>query len=344
MSIIWNQVSPLRGLIGIKEYLIPILFFYIIRFDLYTIKKSKNIIRLFFIIGLIEVTLVFLQFRAGVSRDMIVGTFGKHQTGILAVFIAGLVSITLSIYYIGQKKRYILLSMLYCVVPILNSAKFFTILVFIPISVICTNILINFKIKQFIVVTTTILITVVSFEALHFKFYNNSILNHFTVRLFEHLENQSDVDAERSGRISAIFYSASTFDSPTKMALGHGPASLRGTLLGEKSNTAVTKKGNPFYGAAGGYYITLFQTGYLGVGLYLVMIFNLWQMARRTFRKSKDDFIKSLSMAFCSILILFVLGELYTMLWFTNFAAFVWIIAGILYHYDISEYSPTPLV
>lgn len=337
VSIIVNHISPLRGLIGIKEYLIPILFFYIIRYDNYNIEKSKNIINLFLIIGVFELVLVFFQFRLGVSRDMIVGTFGKHQTGILAVFVAGLFSITISMYYILKRKRYIYLSMLYCFIPILNSAKFFTILVFIPISVVCANMLIEFKIKQFLIVTTTILITVITFESLHYQFYNNSILNHFTVRLFEHLHNQSDVNSERSGRIAAILYTASTFDSPVTALLGHGPGTLRGSLLGTKSKTAVTSKGNPFYGAAGGYYITLFQSGILGVGLYLCMLYNLWRMGRRTFKKSKNSFIIALSMAFISIIILFVLGELYTMLWFTNFSSFVWILAGILYHFDKSQ-------
>jgi len=332
ISMALNERSYIVSLLGLKDMVIPILIFYIIRYERYNRDYYRYLFNLFIIIGLIQFAVVLFQYGSGIEVDQISGTMGRSSTGNLAIFMVSLISLSYALFQITKKSKYLIYMLCFTLVPILNSTRIFLLLLFVPLFFILITSKVRFRRRHKLMLVVGSILVMTFIVEFNKRVYDQDIIEIFTEKLEKNLTLQTKIIQNRGiGRISSLIYVFASFQNQEDLIFGHGPAALKSTYLGQETGIKKFKRFNPFSGSPSGFSMTLYQWGLSGTILYLLMSLIIVKYNYNYYKRAKLLSDKYLAVAFFSTTTLFIVGELYTSLWFRSNSVLFWIIGGIVY-------------
>lgn len=331
-SIYINNIGIIRGILQLRSYIRFIFIYYIIRsyyISEYILKKQ---LKLIFIISLLQLPIVIIQRLSGSALDLCSGSFGYHQTGVMAVFMSGLILLILLYSEISKKKWVFLLSILFIIPSIVNSASMiFFLVLYAVLFVILYKKNIGNILKYSFLLGFFIIIIILGMKELT----GRNLVNDFVYNFDYIIETQSKERSAKLGRIGALKWVNYEIKTDYKtLLLGLGPGVYRGVLGSSDYYTESLSEGlRNMYVSGYGYSSFLFQWGYLGFMLFVVMVLSLLKgYDKNKIKNNNDILLRTVYYGFPGIIILFILANLYTLLWESvTFGYAFWLISGICY-------------
>lgn len=336
MSVFFNDIYLLKGLLGINDLFRYILVFYIILCQPQDEKFYKNIIYLFIFLGIIQIPLIIYQSKIYTHVDYISGTLGMKYTGVMVLFITSLISIVFNLYINKGNILYLLLGFILAITPILGSARVFPLFfIILIISLVYLSLKYNKKKLYFKRAMSIILIsTLISIITIFTDYISTpAIISEYINRRQHMIDQQIGMDSEKIARFEAISYVAKRFifADIQSFLIGKGPGSLRTHMFRIENDTPFFLSTMPEFGGTGELPKLLIEWGGVGFLLFIILFLDIFKVNMKLIRDSHiDKFWRSISIAFIFIIPLTVIGEAYTDAWNTSYALFFWIIAGII--------------
>jgi len=340
ISAVYNGRHPFSVLLTFRLDLRFILMFYLlVSFNL-SEKFYKTMIKVFLILLVIQLPTALIKYTIYGQGERAIGTYGAWG-GLYSTFLP-LIAISLFVSkYLHEKPRliYLILIFGFIVFSIVGSKKgliyFGPVLVlFILVKLIVTK---STRKKLYKAVSVSIGILVMFIPIIYFIPWlqpaagNPEYLKDF-VSIYELQYTQSGAPAGRIPSIVTTF--ADLSDDPARFLIGYGPGSMLKSYF--KQYDTKEMQSRPIWI---GYGMTEFvqrpiEYGYLGFVLYFLMpLFVFFKMNEKFYRNIDDNYWKSISLGFASILFSYlIIGIFYSTILRGDLAGFIfWFFAAGIY-------------
>jgi len=335
ISVYINNIVIVNGILSFRDYCRFIVIYYLIR--CYSISEKVLIkqIKLIFIISLFQLPIVIIQSLSGKTFDLRSGSFGYHQTGVMAVFMSGVILLILLYSEITQKRRLLLLTILFIIPSIINSANVIFYLVLYSILYI----VLHKKSIKSIINYSILMILLINIIITGIKMITSTNLIDDLIYNFNNIvESQAKERKEKLGRIGALKWSSNEINKNINLLLfGYGPGVYRGSFLNnDYYSDYLFLELNKKYITGYGYSSFIYQWGYLGLIMFIIMIISLLKGYKKSTRiKDIVPLMKAIYLGFPGITILFIMANIYTLLWESiTFGYTFWLISGIVYRLE----------
>ncbi len=323
---------------GFRNYFKFLLLFYVIAFleldDLF----FKKMIRLLIVLAFIQVPVTIIQrywYLGIASGDPIGGTLGSNASGTLTIFLMVIISILFS-FYINRliNGKILLFSIIVLFVPMtLNETKI-TYFLFpaLLIFLLKKSSIKHEKLKSIFTITIfSGLVLIASYNVYKSIFFKNRNINILEYRFIaKYLGNEYT----KSGSLNRI--------AQVKFAHRNVTNQISTTLFGVGPGNAS----DSFFKEGVGYYYKKYETleigsnflskfiwefGYLGLAVFLFILFKLFILADRIYKYSPNPYHKSIALGFEGIIFVLVIASVYSPSFLIDVLGYLfWFIAGYL--------------
>lgn len=303
ISFIMNNYAFPSFLWGIRNnYKVMIMLFFSLSININDI-RLKRIFNLITSVFSLQVIFTIYQYNKGYLMDNIAGTFGDFGTGNLCVFLAVFVSLIVGKYKLKMQRSStsIFMIVLTFIPIVLGEIK----IGFILIPIIVASLLVIYKIdfQSISIIILVIVFSVVSFGyfAKIYPGFSNFFVKDNIVKY-----NSSSYGGESLSRNEALGYISKnalvTFDKKMLgIGIGNGAPNKYEYFQGDYYKNNKKLKYEWFFLP----YYTL-ENGYVGVILFLILIFNVYIDAIKVLRKCKSNQKKLLGFITIGITIIMI--------------------------------------
>ncbi len=340
ISSLINSAGLMVTFAGLRNYFKFFLFFYVIVFLNFDDIFLRKIVRFLIIISFIQVPIAILQrvwYLGQASGDPVGGTLGANTSGTLTLFLLGIISILFALYMnklINERK--LLFSILLLFIPMsINETKitFFLFPVLI-LFLLRKNIFEKHKLKSiFLLIIFSGGIFIGSY--LFYNYIYNEVYQK-NIRIFDYNFTSRYITKEytKTGRLNRL--------AQVKFAHKNIMGDFQKTLLGVGPGNAS----DSFFETWVGYYYRKYPTlkidsvflgrfiweyGYLGLAVFLFILFRLFRLAEKIYDNSKDPFNRSLALGFEGIIVILAATTIYSNSFIIDCLGYLfWFMAGYL--------------
>ena len=362
-SALINQISAMTAFIGLRVLMKYSLLFIVLYSMDFSEKFIKRLFYLLFAIALIQIPVAIIELKFFVPAkvmglwDLITGTFGHNNTGILAVYLLEWIAFLVAIM-VEQRRlrlRLLILILLLTIPPILGEAKAFF-LVLVP--------LILFMLRREWIKRPTLALTIGVFTFLLFWGVDAILVKTgywiagrnpitYVTRMNEIIEKdlagvqkQVGVEKPTEGRFyqmnNALRFATS---SPQALLLGFGPGvGTFSFFAAYEAPTVKYYKAWEVSSASHSLAWILLEYGILGTLLFLVLPFLLYRRAAILHRSDREDY-RILATAFQGLIFLYLADLFVTpVLQDDALGYFFWVTAAIVTQLSYTvETKPAPI-
>jgi len=323
----------------------PLLFIFLNHMPLAK-KFPQKLLKYIFVAIYLQIPIVLIQrfILKGkyLSSDLFTGTLGKGSTGLLAVLMSfGFSIIFARILFNRDVKKNTLILLLLTIPVIIGSGKFgHIVVVLLAISLIVIHMIASKKTSirrlfKYAIIGGIGLITI--FVSLKFIMPLISTRESRTIAVLTNLsEMRRYAFVERNGYIAGklgrITYSYEFIkNNPKTLFFGYGPGTLsKSRFFDEQSEVSriVMAKIGPSVGISD----ILINTGWLGLAIYLYLLYSIFRYFYKIYFFSDNKNLKCFILGFIGVIISFTLSMLYVRPHIDPIVAFTfWTLAGLLY-------------
>jgi len=334
---------------GFRNYFKFILFFYVIvslELDNFFYKKMIRILILF---ALLQVPVTILQryfwYKWQASGDPVGGTLGANTSGTLTLFLMGIISIIFA-FYINKliSGKVLLFYLLLLFIPMtLNETKityflFPTLLIFLLIK----SPIKNKRVKSLFIITIfSGLVLIASYhvyKSIYLKKRNISIFNPSFISRYVGREYWYSGRLNRLAQIK--FASRNVAHSISTALVGVGPGNASDSFFKEAvgyyyRKYEMLKIDSVFLGRF------IWEYGYLGLAIFLFILFKLFILANRVYKYSHTSFHKSIALGFEGMIFILAVATIYSPSFLIDVLGYTfWFIAGylqLIYESDVEN-------
>jgi len=341
-----GEVTPPTILLLLKNYLIYVFLCFALALTRLNEVKLKRMIYVFFGVVLVQVPIVALQYSSELrwgNPDFICGTLGMWGTGqlmILSVMVIGFL-FSFSLIY-AYSKKFILISILVTLSSIYESiaGAAQAIIVYLPATLLFLLLTIGrkkrrrFKIfaQSLFGITVAIFLLMTlhkPFELEVESFLSRSILDLTKTTFSPSVGGERTIDANNPGRLFSLRYNINRLLSEgiRTLLIGKGFGSTKISYFSGLSGSS-TERIFHISQVAG----SLYETGFIGLVLYLFIIVQALKMNRVFSEKIRDPFWKSISLGYNGVIFLHFAGAFYHGIWYSTYSSFpFWFFSGIVF-------------
>lgn len=339
LSAVLNSAGLEVLLFGFRSYFKFVVLFYAVATLAFDDGFLQKMIKLFVLLAFIQIPVAIAQrffYLAVPSGDIVGGTLGVNTSGTLTLFLMSIISLLVAWHLNGLiKARALFASMVLLFIPmVINETK---------ITFIIFPLLLLFLFGQSLIKTLTlrrILVSVVlsvgifyvavlSYNLIYVSFYQKS------AGLFAAEQvNYVALPYTKSGSLNRLAQISFAHDNVTKdwqtAVLGVGPGNASDSFFAMAvgdyfKKYEVLKIDSTFLGRV------IWEYGYLGLAIFMYMLFKLWVLARTINRESNDAFERSIAMGFQGTLLIVAIATIYSgSLIIESLGSLFWFIAGYL--------------
>jgi len=331
-----NSSSPVITALGIRNtFKYPLFFYLLIQLDLDE-KFYKNVIKYFIFLALIQILVTIIQSSiwtpeiekaftaagkgAGYRYDFVTGTLGLGQSGALGLLMVNIICILIGFYLYLKKHIYLILSILLIIPMILGESR--GSILFLPLVLLFLFKRDFFTRKVFLHLLTFGIIGVAILFSIFFisPVKEEGLTRYNPVQIFrEHTESPTI----RRARIKNIMLVNKIVSESRKTQLvGYG--------LGNASPSIFENYTGFIYAEYAWAHInnqqiswTMLELGYLGLMLFFIIIYQVYKINELFFlNQTKDKYWKAISFGFTGIIFIFVIGTIYTSVWYKDIIGF----------------------
>jgi len=329
VSALYNNVSLVTVLLGLRNYFKYILMFYILR----NIEIDEKLYRYFLyaiiILGLLQIpitsvqTMIYGTFGEDVA-DQVVGTLGGKATGAMAILMTFVVSL-LAGFLIQTRNFIYFLGILGCVLPVIFGSGqfgFYTIPIAIMICLLHgSRFNIQNVLKAPIYLVFLVLLTWLAMN------YHDSRYSGNIIKFFSSPSKLYDLNIQLRkegtfGRFQVIKVSNELLlENRFNFLFGFGPGNASESYF----NKYRGKLDKEYAGRKIGgiqYTSIILEFGYIGLLLFLVLYFQLWLQNLKLYKKLTSKFWRGISIGYNGILFAYIAGIIYNPVWFYDVLAF----------------------
>ncbi|MBN1155738.1 hypothetical protein JXB12_12540 [candidate division KSB1 bacterium] len=328
-SALYNNVSFVTMLLGLRNYFKYVLMFYILR----NIEMEEKFYRVFLyvliVLGLLQIPITVVQtiFYGTYGEDVadqVVGTLGWKATGAMAILMTFMVSILTGLLI--QTKNYLyLLGIIGCIFPVIFGSGqfgFYTIpLVILICLIIGSSFTIQNVIKAPIYLAVLVLLTWLAMNY-HDSRYSGNIIDFFSspsklVVLNDQLRKEGTF-----GRYQVIKISHQLLlEDPVNFLFGYGPGNASESYFTKYSGKLDKEyEGRKIGGIQ--YTSIILEFGFVGLILFLLLYLQLWRFNLKLYNKLDSRFWRGISLGYNGILFVYLAGLVYNPVWFYDVLAF----------------------
>ncbi len=339
VSAIYNNVSVITILFGLRKFFKYTVMFYILR----NIEQDGKFYRIFlialFVLAVVQIPVTIAQSIAfGTTgkdvADNVSGTLGGKATGAMALFMSFMISMMIGFYTQERKVIFILLSGMFLIPIILGSGQFGFLIA--PLAaLICWILGHSLTVKN--ILKTPLIISLIIIFILPGINYHDA---RYRGNLLEFLKSPSELFSLNLqtrkegtfGRFQVIEVAHQIlFEHLPQLVIGFGPGNASESYFSEYSGKLEKEyRGFKIWGIQ--YTATVLEFGFLGLLLFLFLFYQLWRTNRQFYHKTKSQFWKSISVGYNGMLFVYIAGSFYNPVWYYDVLAFTfWFVtAGLI--------------
>lgn len=312
---------------GFKDYFSVIWLYIFFRYFRFKNETITNYINFLKIIILIQIPIQLAQFIILRDQEFCSGTFGYHQTGVLGIFMIGVVLYIISFKELNSKNIFLILYL--SLSPLLGSAKIFFVMNFFLVPFIFMRkykVNLSYKIVL-IVLLCLIFLGFLKFNVLWYEEEETKPLNPFYYFSSDFYANFFAVRESTLNRGGAIFWVYSTLNDENKLFAGRGTGWFR---------NLTSKQLEAFRKLTIGYDFPLIflLCGASGLLIFLYLAYNLFKMRIRITVADPE-----LKFFILCLALLYIIGGLYTQGWTSKTAGYCFaMLIGILSNKNNKKY------
>ena len=330
-----NSSSPVITALGIRNtFKYPLFFYLLVQLDLDE-KFYKNVIKYFIFLALIQIVVAIIQSSmwtpevekafaaagkgARCRRDFVTGTLGLGQSGALGLLMINIICILIGFYFYLKKNIYLILSIL-LIIPMILGESIGSIL-FLPLVLLFLFKRDFFTRKVFLHLFTFGIIGVAILFSIFFisPVKEEGLTRYNPVQLFR----RHTIGSTKVAKIKNIMLANKIVSESRKTQLvGYG--------LGNASPSFFENYTGFIYAEYEWAHInnqqiswTMLELGYLGLMLFFIIIYRVYKINELFFlNQTKDKYWKAISFGFTGIIFVFVIGTIYTSVWYKDIIGF----------------------
>jgi len=333
-----NSSGILVTFVGFRNYFKFLLIFYVSAFLELDDPFFKKVIKFLIILAFLQVPITILQrywYMGQASGDPIGGTLGSHTSGTLTLFLMGIISILFA-FYMNKliKGRMLLFSVILLFIPITINETKITYFLFPALSIFLLrkNLIKKEGLKSlFILAIFSGLILIASYYV-----YKSIYLKHRRVGIFNYsfVSKYMGEEYTESGSLNRIAQVKFANENITKQIY----TALLGVGLGNASDSFFKEGVGYYYKKYPMYKIDsvflsrfIWEYGYLGLAVFLFILFKLFILAERVYKYSPSPFHKSIALGFEGIMLVLIVTTIYSSSFIIDSIGYIfWFIAGYL--------------
>ena len=342
LSTLLNSVSPAVAILGMRKPLKFLLLFYIILYSNFDEQFFRTTLKTLLIIAFLQIPIAIAEFLvwtpelgeslgSGMGEfDFVTGTLPRGATGILALLLLSTMSFLLGFSLYTKQSKYFWLSLLFLIpLPLTMSRFSFFLLPVLFLYLIRKNPTYLFGMR--LVYTTSLslfFIGIVLFASIVANYDLKSYL--LNPHLVVQKQSLSIEETGESGRIGSVQYIYDYLKAiPNGLLFGVGPGMWSESYFSHYTSRLFETTSASH---ANQYAATMSEFGLLGLFLFLLMVFKIYQLNNHFFQNAEDPFWKSISFGFSGMILIFITGGIYVPLWHSDALSFCfWMISGIIY-------------
>jgi len=304
---------------GFKDYFSVIwlyIFFKYFRFENETITHYINFLKL---VILVQIPIQILQLMMLRDAEFCSGTFGFHQTGVMGIFITGVVLYIISVKKLDKKM--LLLILYLSLSPLIASAKIFFIINFFLVPFILIK---KYKVRissrvLLIVILCLLFLGFLNVHRFWYDEHGRKSLNPFYYFTSEYYGTFFAVKSSHLLRGGAVLWAYSTLKDENKLFFGRGIGWLRNLTSRELERFQKLAIGFDFP-------MVLLLCGVSGLLIFLYLAYNLFKMRIRITLAKPELKIFILFLA-----LLYLIAGIYTQGWISKTTGYCFaMLIGIL--------------
>ena len=332
LSALVNNCSPIITMFGFRNHLKYVfLFLLLLLFDFDAV-FYKRVITTIFIIAAIQIPFAIVEWRLIGPGDLAGGTFGLNATGIMAIFVASIISIIFGIsIYQKVDIKYILLSFA-LLVPLMtgeSKAGFF----FIPLVLFFQFLRRKGGFKRNIRFALLLTIFIpIFFLSVHYfpRFYGSDVSIYLKEpqMVYENQSGELYKPELRIRRLSSIPYAFNFINrSKLTLLLGLGPGNASLSFFSEYSGKYSN---SPVWPTA--LVILLLEWGMLGTILYLLMFLYIFIKCNNYIFLVSNPYWKGIFFGFNGMIVVYLAASIYNRDWLNDSLGFIfWFLASAIF-------------
>ncbi len=295
------------SLLGFKDYFTVIMLFLFFKYFRFKNETISHYIKIFKIIILAQLPVQLFQFLILRDPEFCSGTFGYHQTGVMGIFMAGIV-----LYLISIKKinGWIILLILYLSFSLLigSSLFFFIINIFLIPIVLLKKYRVSLTTKVvFVVILCLIFLGFLRFSKVIKEEAEAKVFNPFYYVSNEYLRDFFAINKVASlHRGGAIIWAYKTLQNEYKLFAGRGLGWLRSLSDKQRVKFSILTISYDFP-------MILLICGILGLFIFLYLAFKLFMVRIRMSTASPE-----LKFFILCLTVLYIIGGIYSNGWISK--------------------------
>ncbi len=314
-------------LLGFKDYFSVIwlyIFFKYFRFKNETITHYINFLKLLI---LLQIPIQLMQFIILRDAEFCSGTFGYHGTGILGIFMTGVVLYIISLKKLNKKYIYLILYL--SLSPLIGSAKIFFVVNFFLVPFILMKkhkVSFSYKVTLIILLCLTFL-GLLRFNQLWYEEGETQPFNpfyYFSSRFYGNFFAERESTLDRGG---AIIWAYSTLKDEVKLFAGRGVGWFRNLTSKQLAEFRKLTIGYEFP-------VVLLLCGIFGLLIFFYLASNLFKMRIRIAIANPE-----LKFFILCLALLYLIGGIYTQGWTSKTTGYCFaMLIGILSNKNNKKY------
>jgi len=266
--------------------------------------------------------------RSSSSGDSVGGTLGTTSSGVLTVFIIGMVTLVagMYIYRVSPGWRILAAMLLVCVPPALNETKvFFVAAPLIWVLMIVPRVGRNVGGVGRIVLALVAVFTIVAVG--YSTFYDARML---TPTSFLQEEQGDTAKNGVLNRLPQVEFSAALIaQAPATLALGFGPGAASRSVVGGTVGALVAEYGMALYNTVFLSWLML-ELGVAGLAAFLALLGSVFAGCVRLERQDEEPFWQATAMGVQGIILTWAFMSIYTATFNADgLAATLWVLSGV---------------
>jgi len=329
---------------GFRNYFKFILFFYVIAFLNFDDVFLRKIVKFLIVIAFIQIPVTILQrflYIGSASGDPIGGTLGANTSGTLTLFLLSIISILVAFFInklIGGRTLLTYMILLFIPMAINETKITFFLFPVLILFLLRKNLLKRQSLKS---IFALVLFSGVIFISSYFSY--NYLYRRLKIFDYNYTADYVSREYTKSGSLNRIPQVEFAHRNITKdiytAFLGVGPGNASDSFF-EKGvgyyykKYPILKIDSVFLGRF------IWEYGYLGLAIFLYILFRLFGLAEKIYNNSPDPFYKSLALGFEGMMFILVVSAVYSNSFIIDSIGYVfWFMAGYLQRIASASHS-----
>lgn len=329
LSMFLTDQTPVSLFISLRQVIKFSLLFYIIQYLHFDQDFFKKLIRVLIFLFAIQVPTAIIKMFIYGQGEHAIGTYAYFGGGLTAVLPVVVFSIALGLYFYYKSNIRYLIFVLYFQLFYIACPKrmypFFAIVVFIYLIKISGLSKLK-KLLPFAPVLVLVLALLFYASPELRTVFNNpkSIVDWSTSYTYQKNDDQT------SGRMAVAELVYDTLkQNPINFAFGFGPGTVTESF--DSVQGKVRQKLNIYYGWTE-FAMMALEYGFVGVILFLWILFTIYRKNKKFFAETEDPFWKAISFGYRGIILLYLLAFFYTTIFRLDVSAYLfWLLASFIY-------------